>query len=242
MKYFILTLTFIFVFSFAHSQATQKYNALNFNPAIDSIAEGLVALAMNNPSIRSAENFALYNQFSYKVSKTLWLNNITAVGNLNEFSLKQNSSSNQLQYAQYPRYNFGVIIPLGIFVNNPKQSRADYYRFQAAVNQIDVEKRSIRREVLINYQDFLMNIKLRDLQQQVLHDWEVIYAKNEEKFTKGEVSLESFTNTSKMYNDELDRQVGLSSALKTAEAKLEALIGMNVYDAIQQIRSRNDTK
>ena len=214
-------------------------DASNFNPGVDSIEEGLIAMAMNNPQIRATENSARSLGYEYSKSKTIYLNNITLSGNLNEYSIKEFSNSNIYNGATlYPRYNIGVNIPLGIFINNPKQTKADYYRYQAGVNQIDVDKAAIRRNVMLNYEEYKMNEKLVAFQQEVLQDARLLFAKYEEKFQKGEVTLETYTVASRSKNTEEVRFLNVERDLKASEAQLEALIGMRLDDALVMIRTK----
>jgi len=238
MKKTMATLLSLLILFTGYSQSA--YTTATYNPNVDSVAEALVALAMNNPSVRSSENFAQQYKYLYKVSKTTWLNNIVLQGNLNEYSFQNTASTDPLkQSTQYPKYNFGVIVPIGIFINSPKQAKADYYKYQFAVEQVNVEKQNIRREVLINYQDYTMNRQLLSQYQQLVSDWGIIHKKNEQKFSNGEITLEAFYASTKTYTDELSKQSNINNALRTSEARLEALIGMNVEDALAQIYSRS---
>lgn len=240
MKRFISAFILLLIFFSGYSQEGTKYQTATYNPAVDSIAEALVALAMTNPSIKGVEDDARQYEYAYKKSKTAWLNNVTLQGNLNEFSIKQSANSDPLkQSTQYPRYNIGVSVPLGMFINNSKQVKSDYYKYKSTIDAVDEKRRAIRQQVLTSYQDFLMNKKLMALQQEVLHDWEIIYLKNEDRFKKGEISLESFYSTTRIYNDMLNKQVTLNNALKVSEAKLESLIGMDINEAIAMIKSRS---
>jgi|SRR6516225_1410450 len=239
MKKFSLTFITISMFITAFGQGNpNRYNAVNFNPNVDSIAEALVGLAMNNASIKNTENNASYNEYLYRKDKTMWFNTLILQANVNEYSINQGSLGGDplKQSTQYPRYNIGLIVPVGIFFGNPKQTKADFYRYQSALDQVNMERQSVRREVLITYQEYLMNKKLIDLQQEVVHDYEVIYEKNNEKFTKGQITLESYNYSSMMYHNELTKQVTMMGAVKVAEAKLEALIGMNINDALNMLR------
>lgn len=241
MKSFTITIVSLLVMVAGFSQSGAKYSTTTYNPKVDSVAEALVALALNNPSVKSAENFAQQYKYLYHVSKTTWMNNIILQGNINEYSFQNNSSTNPnstlKQSTQYPKYNFGIILPVGLIINSPKQAKADYYKYQFAVEQINVEKQNIRREVLINYHDYTMNKDLLAQHQELVNDWRIIHLKNEQKFSNGEITLEAFYNSTKTYTDELSKQANLNDALKTSEARLEALIGMNVEDALTQINA-----
>jgi outer membrane protein TolC len=219
--------------------ADKKYTTTNFNASVDSVAEALVALAMNNPSIKAAGYLATQFKWLYKESKTSWMNNIAVQGNLNEYSFNQNNVNTVTgqQNTQYPKYNFGVIIPLGIFVNNPKQVKSDYYKYLSLSEQVNVERQNIRRDVLINYHDYVMNKQLVTDHQDLVNSWHIINLKNEKKFTNGDITLEAFTNSTKSYTDELTKQMNLEDAMKVSAARLEALIGMNIEDALMQIKA-----
>src|SRR5690606_35646812 len=118
-------------------------------------------------------------------SKSAWLNNIVVAGNLNELSIKKqdNTTVDPLrQSTQYPRYNIGASIPLGLFINNGKQTKANFYRYESFRNQIDVEKQNIRSEVLLNYETYIYNKQLLALQQEVVQDAKMLMRKQEEKF------------------------------------------------------------
>jgi len=230
------TLVLIGLLLCAGSYGQSQKNASNYNQNVDSVAEALVAMAMNNASIKTDMMLAQQFKYLYKASKTSWLNNIALQGNVNEFSFKNSATSDPLkQSTQYPKYNFGVVIPFGMFINNPKQAKADYYKYQFAMEQVNVDKQNVRRDVLINWQDYKMNKKLLAQHEELVNDWRIIHQKNEQKFSNGEISLETFYNSTKTYTEELNKQETINSALRTTAAKLEALIGMNIEDALTQI-------
>jgi outer membrane protein TolC len=244
MKHLFFLIPAMAVFSVSLAQTPvstpAKYNIpLELRKATyDTIGEALVSMAMDNPQIMSAQDVSDEFKANYAHSKTLWLNNLVLQGNLNEFSIKRNNSSDPLkQSTQYPRWNIGLLVPVGIFVNSKKQVRTDYYRWRSTVDNVDVAKRDVREQTLTAYQDYQMNKKLLDLHVEVLHDIQIIYLKSEEKFTRGELSLDAFTSNSRAYNDEMTRQITLESAFKVASNKLESLIGLNIEQALYLISS-----
>ena len=235
MKIFFLNLFTLLFAAGMHAQGGVS-DSLRFNPVVDSVAEKLVAMAMINARVSSAENAVSASEYEFKRSRTAFLNNIAIAGNLNEFSLRSSAASDPLnQSTQYPRYNIGVVLPLGLFINNGKQTKASYYRYEVAADQVRIEKQNIRKEVLIQYEDYLMNKQLLALQQSSLQDAKILLSRHEEKFAEGEITLEQYTATSKQYNAEKVRVVNLIRELKVIVAELEALIGMNIEVALDQI-------
>jgi outer membrane protein TolC len=236
MKKLIASLFSCLLLYGVHAQS-QTYETATFNVGVDSLAEGLVALAMNNPRIRY--NADLAEQFNelYRKSKISWLNAITIQGNLNEYSINENAATKASNL--YPKYNFGLLVPLGFPWTTSRQTKSDLAKSEAMQEEVEVERRNIRKEVLISYHNYIMNKRLLSLQEQVISDWHIIYLKTEEKFRKGEITLESFYSTTRIYNDELNKEVTLTASINNSAAEIEELIGMNLADAIQMI---NDHK
>jgi hypothetical protein len=166
-----------------HSQDTIR-NV--FNPRSDSVIERLVAMASVNPRIVSLEYVADQYEQEFRRGKTAWLNNIQVAGNLNELSLKQSStpSTDPLrQSTQFPRYNIGVVVPIGLFINNGKQNKANYSRYLSMLETVKIEKQNIRKEVIVQYQGYILQKQLLALQQEVLQDAKILLSKHEEDHT-----------------------------------------------------------
>lgn len=211
----------------------------------DSVIENLVAMAYENARVKSMENNAIQSEYEYKRTKTAWLNNVIIAGNLNEFSLTQSNANNTdplRQSTQFPRYNVGVVLPLGIVVNNRRQTKASYYSYQSKLDQVEVEKQNIRREVQINYENFNYTRQLLMLQDEIMQDGELLKKVQEEKFKNEEISIETYLASNKAYNAEKVKRLGLYHELEIASAQLEALIGMKIDDALRQMSVRTTNK
>lgn len=203
----------------------------------DTIVEKLIAMAMENPQIKNAENNSLEAEYEFSRTRTAWMNNVTVAGNLNEFSLNRTINVDPLlrQSTQYPRYNVGVVLPLGLFVNNKKQSKASYHRYLSTLEQVEVQRNVLRRQVKAAYDDYLMYQELISLQQELLQDNKVLYEKARERFEKAETNFTEFSTASRSYNSEKVREVTLRHSLINAEIQLESYIGMKMDVALQLI-------
>ncbi|PZR27829.1 MAG: hypothetical protein DI535_08760 [Citrobacter freundii] len=232
----LLLLSIFFIASlkgFSQTDSSGSRKAASY----DTIIEKLVRLALNNPKIKFAEYSANQISYEYSRSKSAWLNNITLAGNLNEISLKRTLNSDPIlqQATNYPRYNVGVVLPIGIFVNNKKQSKAIYESYQAAVEQVSITKDMVRQQVATGYEDYLMYQTLITLQNESVQDARILYNKAVDKFQKGELSLDEFSKVSKGYNAEKVREIELQHELNRVLINMESLINMKLLDALSQI-------
>lgn len=189
----------------------------------ENFEEKLVRLAwQNNPQNSIIKKD--YEIAEYEKSKATWswLNQIRITGNLNELSINQNLESNIL----FPRYNFGVTIPLGIFIDNPKEASIARVEVEKADLSINAQKLLIRNQVLKAYQTYLMNEKIFKLRSDITEDEYANFLSIEEKFENGEVSLKDYKAASKSYNLELENRITAKSRYEISKLDLELLIGV----------------
>lgn len=233
--------TAILFFIFVQVQAQGGGNGYADSANIDAIAKGLAEIAMQNKNI-GQENEANVKaaEYNYKAQKTAWLDQFRASGNLNEFTLKRTLGANTqdipLGRAFWPRYNFGVGIPFGIFTNQPKQTKVQYYRYQAELENQKTSKQALGLQTMTLYYDYVRTQRLYELQEEAVQDASFAFTKTEEKFSKGEVPLDVYTATSKRYNTERGTKVNIERDLMVNKAQLEALLGMPLETALQQVR------
>lgn len=237
----LLAILFLFFTAQGFSQVTAGADS-SAGPdlKVDTIIERLVAMAYENHRLKSVENTAISAEYDWKRSKTAILNNITIAGNVNEVSLKQSSAQTDplKQSTQYPRYNVGVVLPLGIFINNGKTTKANYYRYESMVNQVNMEKQNIRREIQVAYDNYILNKQLLILQDEALSDAELLRKSQEERFQNEEISLEAYLAANRAFNNERVKRLNLQHEITLMAAELEQLIGMKIEDALSQIRTQ----
>jgi outer membrane protein TolC len=225
------------LFSFGSLNAQNKTtDEISVRPlhtaAEDSTAEKLARIAMSNTSVAIQQDNVNSAKYELSATKTAWLDNFRASGNVNEFTIKGRTTSPYGNSLVYPRYNVGVTVPLGLFFNQPKQVKAQYYKYQAEVENLKREKENLRLLVITAYYDYLRNQRLFELQEEVLQDAEFAFKKSEEKFQKGEINVEVYTAVNKRYNSEKVTKINLERDLIVSQAELETLIGMPLSKAI----------
>ncbi len=236
---FVLASLFIFLNGFSQNQA-ELLKYVTAKTAIDSIGDALADIALQNPQLRSLEADAKSSGYTWQASKLNILNDLSVAGNVNEYSIKGNTGTNG--NLLYPRYNLGIRVTLGELFTNGKISKANLYKHESDIEKLKLARQNIRMQVISTYQDYALTQKLLALQQDVLQDELVSFSQTEEKFKNGEATLDIYSRAGKAYNAEQVKQVTLTRDLKVTQAQLEALIGMPLSDAFNQIRATNPTR
>jgi outer membrane protein TolC len=228
----IITAAFVLLLS---SAKAQLINADSVQP--ETIAKALAQIAVEQNGGGASAALAKAAEYNYKAQKTAWLDNFRASGNLNEFTLTGTNVNTLNGRVLYPRYNFGVSIPFGIFANHPKQTKASYYNYQAALENVKTASQSLQLQVMTLYYNYLRTQKLYQLQEASLQDAEFATKKTEEKFSKGEVNLDVYTAATKRYSTEQSTKLSLERDLLVEKAELEILLGMPLEAALSRVRS-----
>ncbi len=186
----------------------------------------LVELALMHPDMREYAVKKQINKYEKNIAGAQWLNHFSAAGNLNEFTLKGNNSNNQVANF-YPRYNFGVMLPLGNLIKIPN----DIKRAKAEGRLLDVQQEgqslAAKAAVLEAYEDYSAAKQLYELHLPLLEEALHTYTQTEEKFRAGDdtVPLEIYKESYRSYNAEMTKKVILEKDLRQAKLRLEGLVG-----------------
>lgn len=241
MKKIVLNTFFLFIISSVFSQTTAELlKSRSPKLAVDSIAEALADLAIENPEIDGALADLKSAEYSWKASRFTVLNSIEATGNLNEYTLKGNKqvidpNNPNASGIIYPRYNFGIRLSLGDLFNSPKTSKSNYYRMISEQEKVKKVKQDIRKEVITAYQELALAQQLLVLEEESMQDETVVFSKSEEKFKKGEITFEAYTSAARLFNSEKVKYITQIKDAKVKQATLEALIGMPLQNALDHL-------
>lgn len=234
---FIFLYGWVLIPGFVVAQQSVSKSVLGYNASVDSVAEKLVSLALESPRMRELEKTSEASYWNYRRAKTAWANNIVLSLNLNEFTFQQTfGGDDPIGNRFFPRYNFSVGLPLGMFVNNPKFTKSSKATHEVDVASIDVEKRAIRRKLLVLYESYLHQRQLLTLQQSLLIDAKKNTENQEKRFREGKITFEVYVASTRTYNQEILRELEYSKDLKQIEIQIEELIGMELEDALVQFQ------
>lgn len=199
------------------------------------IGEKLVALALSNPdnNIIKLQTGIAENQLSR--AKGDWLNTIGISGNLNQFSIDPAYKNYSLYF---PKYNFGISLPLGIFVSQPNNVKIARKNVQIAQETEKSKQQAIKEQVLSLYQDYLMYTQLLVIQTQAAENEYTFYKQAEQKFKNGEIQMADYTSAAKNYNAELTQKIKVQHDLNVTQLQLEQFIGTSLDGVLAQYQQQ----
>jgi outer membrane protein TolC len=186
------------------------------------IEEKLVALALQGPEAKKLEHQNRINDYQLKQAQNAWLNLLSVSANFNERNFTQDASTNTAFV--YPRYFFGVTVPLGTILSRTPV-KAARESIEIGKNNQEIFKRTIREEVLTKYKQYLAYNQLITMQMQLVNDVQAELAQNEEKFRKGDATIEVYNNAQKKNNAEMASLINLKLEQDIVKLAIERLIG-----------------
>ncbi|MGF6848397.1 outer membrane protein TolC [Chitinophaga sp. W3I9] len=204
-------------------------------PTVTRLKTRLVELAMENPQIKALDIKKQITKYDENRAKAGWLDMIVASGNLNEFTIKGSGTTNN--NTLYPRYNFGVSVPLGHLISIPNEVKTAKANGKVFEQQKEGEKLALKSAVLRAYEDYAANKQLYELQMPLLEDSYNHYKQVEQRFSKGDqnTAVESLNEAYRIYNAEMVRKVNLEREVKQSKLVLEAIIGTTLEEVLLQL-------
>lgn len=194
-----------------------------------AIEEKLVELALQGPAFKTGEHQNKVYEYQLKSAKNSWLNLLSISTNYNDQSF---AKSNTPGTYVYPKYFFGLTIPLGTIFSRTEVKAAQE---GVAIGELSQEqlKRSIRAEVLSKYKQYRAYQELIALQAEMLNDMEVELTQTEEKFKKGTITIDAYNLAQRNINGEKTRMINLQLQKDLLELDIEKIIGTDLQSVIR---------
>lgn len=191
-----------------------------------SFEEKLIQLAWkNHPSNQIKEKNVLISKQETKIAKWRWLDEIYAAGNLNEFTINSSEPANSVN-TFYPRYNFGIRVSLGTFVNTPLNVRASQFRVENSVHEVNERKMLVREQVLSGLEKVKQFYKFMKLREQIREDMLMMYKDSEKKFSTGEIDIEKYRTSVQAYYSQAEKVAEAEANFNSAKIVLEGMVGV----------------
>lgn len=240
MKLAYIFLLTVFAGLAAHAQQQPDTAVLLRLPAdppnVVRFKQKLVELALQNPDVKQYDERKDIAKYDTRIAKAQWANHFVASGNLNEFTIKgQDDNDINANQNFYPRYNFGVSIPLGHFLTIPNEVKKAKAAGKLAQKQKESEILIIKAKVLQAYEDYAANKKLVELHLPILEDALLNYNQVEEKFRAGDntVPIDVYKEAYRQYNNEMVQKVELERNLRQSKLVLEGIVGMTLEEVMR---------
>lgn len=195
----------------------------------DSAVENrLVALALQAPKYDAAGHQINVANSQLTLARRAWFNLLTISANYNDQTFaKQTVNSNYV----YPKYYFGLIIPIGLFFTMGPQIHAAHETVLIAEDSREELARTIRMDVLSKYKSYKNYEQLILLQNTIVVDNEAAVNQIEQKFRDGTVSIDQYNATNKAFSDEKAKLLNLQLAQDLVRLDIERMIGVN-FDSV----------
>ncbi|HEX4372527.1 MAG TPA: TolC family protein [Puia sp.] len=197
------------------------------------VRERLVQLALQNPLYEIADHNVTIAEYNIRLAKTSWLSSITVAGNLNEFSIDPKAAGNASVY--YPRYNFGITIPLDIFAKSSNNTKIAYEKYMVAQSERNDRFRTIKADILTRYEDYLLAQEKLTFQYKITKDAFEAYSKAEIDFKNNLIKIEDLNLFNSKYVDEQIKRLELQRNYNVSKIDIERLIGVKLEDVIQLV-------
>jgi outer membrane protein TolC len=207
---------------FTFSAGAQRISSLD---TANSVEEKLVELALNGPLVKAADHQNRVNELQLQRAKNVWMNLLAVSLQYNDQSFNKPGTVPG-QYI-YPKYFFGLNIPLGTIL-----SRTDVKSARESIeisrNNQEQLKRTIRAEVLSLYRQYQAQGELINLQNELISDMNVELGQVEEKFGKGTITIEVYNAAQKAKNDETGKLINLRLQQELIKLEIEKMIGTSL--------------
>ncbi|MEQ8336331.1 MAG: TolC family protein [Cyclobacteriaceae bacterium] len=189
----------------------------------DPYVQQLFELAFeNNKEFETLENTIVIAKTESAQATWEWMNSIRAVGNINEYVINPERNQNNILF---PRYNFSLTIPLGIFADQATNKKIAKEKADFAENMAELRKNQIKQEIVIAYNDFIKTKELLERQRELTENEYSNYLILEEKFKNNDIDLQELNQAQRTYNREFSSQVSLLSDFNRIKLQLETKIG-----------------
>ena len=193
-----------------------------------SIEEKLVELALKGPLFQGSVHQNKLNEYQLDGAKKAWLNLLTISTNYNDQTFTKNVVSN----IAYPKYFFGLTIPLGTLLSRT-EIKAAREGVELSKNNQEQLKRDIRAEVITKYKQYKVQGELIAFQNELMNDVQAAVLQSEESFRKGTITIEQFNTAQRSNNDEKARLINLQLQQDLIKVEIERMIGVGLESVIK---------
>jgi outer membrane protein TolC len=206
-----------------------------------TIENRLVALALNGPEYDASTHQTRINELDLKKTKQTWLNLLTLSSTYNDQSFKNPGTGPGQPTYVYPKYFFGITIPLGIIFSQGTSVKQARESLAYGKDQQEQLARRIRADVLTKYRQYKYYAGQVELQAELINDVLANSSQAEDNFKKGAISVETYIATQRAANDEISRNMNLKLQQDMMRIDIERMIGIPLEEVIRKPVTRTSS-
>lgn len=200
------------------------------------VQEHLVQLALNGPAYSVSSHQIKYADYNLTRAKRTWLNLLSISAEYNDQSIKnQQVVAGQYNYV-YPKYFFGVTIPIGLFFTMGPDIKKERENVAIAHDNQEQLARTIRADVLAKYAQYKAYGNLLLIQTNVVDDEEALRKQVEQRFESNSISIEQYNEANKIYGEDLTKKLNLQLQQDLIKIDIEKMIGVNLESVLRTFK------
>jgi len=198
-----------------------------------AVENRLVELALKGPEYDASVHQGRIAELELKRAKSTWLNLLTISTNYNDQSFaKPVSTSGQATYV-YPKYFFGITIPLGIFFSQGNQVKTARESIANSKDQQEILARTLKMQVLEKYKQYKFFAAQIEMENELSNDVIVNATQAEQNFRQGKITVDAYILAQRAKNEEVVKILNLQLQQDLIRLDIERMIGVSLDSVLR---------
>jgi Outer membrane efflux protein len=191
----------------------------------------LVEFALRGPEYDLTFHQNVIDELTLKKTKTTWLDLLSISTNYNDQTFAKTTNAAYV----YPKYFFGITIPLGIIFSQGNAVKSARESVKLGKDQQEITARTIRANVLSRYANYKHFTMLIEMEGEIVNDVQANYSQAEDNFRRGAISVDSYILVQREKNEEITKVMNLQLQQDLARIDIERMIGAPLYQVLHPI-------
>lgn len=195
----------------------------------EDIKAQLMLYAINNAQNVAADANVRIAEIARRKANSSFLGSVSLGGNVNEFVINNSPAANF-----FPKYNFGLTIPLDMFAKNRAEKRTANEMIIINTAQKELIGEAVKAKILIRYENYKEKKELLELQRIVTDNDIAAYDKAQRDYKGDIITINDVNN---IYKDLIISKSYLATRekdLNIAIIEIEEMIGVPLKTVLEK--------
>lgn len=199
-----------------------RVNPRNTDLTDTAIENRLVALALQGPEFDATVHQNRISDLELKRAKNQWLNLLSVSTNYNDQTFAKSGTAAYV----YPKYFFGLTIPLGIFFSQGNSVKIARESIANGKDQQEILARQIKANILQKYEEYKLYSNMIEMESELINDVLANSTQAEQNFKQGTITVDVYILAQKAKNDEMAKSMNLQLEQDKVRIDIERMIGV----------------